>query len=210
MTVDPADFDRLPGPPRNLPAPGFALDVVEDLVVFRLHWDANPLRPKRHPHGRYRFDAPRNGAEYPVTYANLADHGAFAEVYGDTQLISERETDRRLGTLIANRPLRLIALDDPTVQKTLRLDGRIAMSKQYATTMLWSRALHRWFPDADGIRYASRHAGGQFPNFCLFLDRCRSAVDFAPRGRLGDAALRPLLLDAADRYRLTVLIPRSR
>ncbi len=84
------------------------------------------------------------------------------------------------------------------------------MSKQYATTMLWSRALRRWFPDADGIRYASRHAGGQFRNFCLFLDRCRSAVDIAPRGRLGDAALRPLLLDAADRYRLTVLIPRSR
>ena len=180
MTVDPADFDRLPGPSRSLPAPGFALDVAEDLVVFRLHWDANPLRPKRHPHGRYRFDAPRDGAEYPVTYANLADHGAFAEVYGDTQLISERETDRRLGTLIANRPLRLIALDDPTVQKTLRLDGRIAMSKQYATTMLWSRALHRWFPDADGIRYASRHAGGQFPNFCQFLDRCRSAVDSRP------------------------------
>lgn len=87
MTVDPSDFDRLPGPPRNLPAPGFALDVVEDLVGFRLHWDANPLRPKRHPHGKYRFDAPRDGAEYPVTYANLADHGAFAEVYGDTQLI---------------------------------------------------------------------------------------------------------------------------
>ncbi|MBV9415419.1 MAG: RES family NAD+ phosphorylase [Solirubrobacterales bacterium] len=210
MTVDPADFDRLPAPPRNLPARGFALDVVEDLVVFRLHWDANPLRPKRHLRGKYRFDAPRNGAEYPVTYANLAAHGAFAEVYGDTQLISERETDRRFSTLIANRPLRLIALDDPTVQKTLRLDGRIAMSKQYVTTMLWSRALHRWFPDADGIRYASRHAGGQFPNFCLLLDRCRSALAIAPRGRLGDAALRPLVLDAADRYRLTVLIPRSR
>jgi len=101
-----------------------------------------PLRPKRHPHGTYRFDAPRDGAEYPVTYANLAGHGAFAEVYGDTQLISERETDRRFSTLIANRSLRLIALDGPTVQKTLRLDGRIAMSKQYATTMLWSRALH--------------------------------------------------------------------
>ena len=210
MTVDPADFDRLPAPPRNLPARGFALDVVEDLVVFRLHWDANPLRPKRHLRGKYRFDAPRNGAEYPVTYANLAAHGAFAEVYGDTQLISERETDRRFSTLIANRPLRLIALDDPTVQKTLRLDGRIAMSKQYVTTMLWSRALHRWFPDADGIRYASRHAGGQFPNFCLLLDRCRSALAIAPRGRLGDAALRPLVLDAADRYRLTVLIPWSR
>lgn len=110
---------------------------------------------------------------------------------------------------MATRPLRIIALDDPTVQKTLRLDGRIAMSKQYATTMLWSRALHRWFPDADGIRYASRHAGGQFPNLCLFLDRSRTAVRVEPHGKLGDPALRPLLLDAADRYRLTVLIPRG-
>jgi hypothetical protein len=39
--------------------------------------------------------------------------------------------------------LALIALDDPTVQKTLGLDGRIAMSTQYPTTMLWSRAT-RW------------------------------------------------------------------
>jgi hypothetical protein len=123
LTVDPADFDRLPAPPRTLPAPGFALDVVEHLVVFRLHWETNPLRPKRHPHGRYRFDAPRDGAEYPVTYANLADHGAFAEVYGDTQLISEQEADRRLSTLVATRQLRLIALDEPTIQKTLHLDG---------------------------------------------------------------------------------------
>jgi hypothetical protein len=89
----------------------------------------DPLRPARHPRGKFRFDAPRDGAEYAVTYANLADHGAFAEVYGDTQLISELETTRRLSALVATRPLNLIALDDPTVQKTLKLDGRIAMSK---------------------------------------------------------------------------------
>lgn len=210
MTVDPAGLDCLPAPPRKLPAPGFAVDLVADLVVFRLHWDPNPLRPKRYPRGRYRFDAPRDGAEYAVTYANFADLGAFAEVYGDTQLISEWEADRRLGALVATRPLRLIALDDPTVQKTLRLDGRIAMSKQYAATMLWSRALHRWFPEADGIRYASRHAGAQFPKFCLFLDRSRAALRVESRGKLGDPELRPLLLDAADRYLLTVLIPRGR
>ena len=210
MTSGPAGIDLLPKPPRSLPSPGFALDVVDGVVGYRLHWDGNPLRPKRYPRGRYRFDAPRDGAEYPVTYANLADHGALAEVYGDTHLVSERDSDRRLSALVASRPLRLIALEDPTVQKTLGLDGRIAMSKQYATTMLWSRALHRWFPEADGIRYASRHAGGQFPNFCLFLDRSRAALRVEPLGKLGDPALRLLLLDAADRYLLTVLIPRSR
>jgi hypothetical protein len=96
VTADPPEVDRLPTPPSQLPAPGFELDIVEDLVVFRLRWEVNPLRPRRYPHGRYRFDAPRNGAEYPVAYASYTDHGAFAEVYGDTQLISRREANRRL------------------------------------------------------------------------------------------------------------------
>jgi hypothetical protein len=209
VTPSPAGIDLLPKPP-SLPSPGFALDVVDDVVAYRLHWETNPLRPNRHPRGKFRFDAPRDGAEYAVTYADLAEHGAFAEVYGDTQLISELETARRLSALVATRPLNLIALDDPTVQKTLKLDGRIAMSKQYETTMLSSRALHRWFSSADGIRYASRHASADFPNFCLFLDRCRNALQIEPRGALGDPALRPLMLDAADRYRLAVLIPRAR
>jgi hypothetical protein len=145
-----------------------------------------------------------------VTYAHLAEHGAFAEVYGDSQLIGALEASRRLSALLAARPLNLIPLDDPTVQKTLKLDGRIAMSRQYETTMLWSRALHRWFPSADGIRYASRHAGADFPNLCLFLDRCRTVLQVEYRGDLGDPALRRLILDAGDRYRFAVLIPRTR
>lgn len=210
MTTGRPGIDLLPKPPRSLPSPGFALDVVDGIVAYRLHWDANPLRPKRHPRGKFRFDAPRDGAEYAVTYANLAEHGAFAEVYGDSQLISELEAPRRLSRLRATRPLKLIPLDDPTAQKTLKLDGRIAMSRQYETTMLWSRALHRWLPSADGIRYTSRHAGAAFPNFCLFLDRCRTGLRVEPQGTLGDPALRPLMLDAADRYRIAVLIPRAR
>jgi RES domain len=193
VDVDVDEVDRLPAPPRKLPAPGFEPEVVDGLVVFRLHWEANPLRPRRHPQGRYRFDAARDGAEFPVPYANYADHGAFAEVFGDTQLIAARERDRRLSVITAIRPLALIALDDPTIQKTLGLDGRIAMSKQYATTMLWSRALHRWFPAADGIRYASRHASAAFPNVCLFLDRCRAALT---NGRSARQACRPLAAGA--------------
>jgi hypothetical protein len=41
--------------------------MVDGVVAYRLHWDANPLRPKRHPRGKFRFDAPRDGAEYAVT-----------------------------------------------------------------------------------------------------------------------------------------------
>jgi hypothetical protein len=129
VTTAPAGIDLLPKPPRSLPSPSFVLDAVDGVVAYRLHWDANPLRPKRYPRGKFRFDAPRNGAEYAATYANLAEHGAFAEVYGDSQLISELEATRRWSRLLATRPLNLIPLEDPTVQKTLRLDGRIAVSR---------------------------------------------------------------------------------
>ena len=80
MTTASAGIDLLPKPLRSLPSPGFALDAVDGVVAYRLHWDGNPLRPKRHPRGKFRFDAPRDGAEYPVTYANLVEHGACAEV----------------------------------------------------------------------------------------------------------------------------------
>jgi hypothetical protein len=206
VTAGQPGFDLLPSPPRLLRSPGFALEAVDGVVAYRLHWAGNLLRPARHPRGKFRFDAPRDGAEYAVTYANLAEHGAFAEVYGDTQLIGEFEATRQLSRLVATRPLNLIPLDDPTVQKALKLDGRIAMSRQYDTTMLWSRALHRWCASADGIRYVSRHAGAEFPNFCLFLDRCRDALEIEALGRLGDPGLRPLMLEAADRYHLAVLI----
>jgi hypothetical protein len=201
--------DRLRPPPRNLPDPGFDLDPVDDLVVWRLHWEADPLRPGTYPRGRYRFDAPRDGAEYRVTYGNAARHGTFAEVYGDIGRIKPAERDRRLSRIAATRTLQLVALDDPGVQKVLGLDGRIAMSKQYPTTMKWSRALHRWFPDADGIRYMSRHAGTN-RNYCLFLDRCKGALEVEPKGQVGDLRLRPVVLDACDRYELVLMIPRPR
>jgi RES domain len=201
--------DLLPLPPRKLPQPGFDLLEIEDLVLWRLHWEADPLRPRTHPRGRYRFDAPRNGAEYRVTYGNDARHGAFAEVYGDTRRIKAADRARHLSRIVAERRLRFVPLDDPHVQKVLDLDGRIAMSRQYARTMPWSRALHRWFPDADGIRYMSRHAGTK-RNYCLFLDRSRDSLRVERSGDLGDLALRRVLLDAADRYQLAVMIPRPR
>jgi hypothetical protein len=116
-------------------------------VVFRLPREANARGPRRCPRGKYQFDARRDGAEFPVTCANQAAHGALDKVYRDTQLISARERDRRLSALSASRPLALVALDDPTVQKTVGLDGRTAMSKQCPTTILWAigpiRARHR-------------------------------------------------------------------
>jgi hypothetical protein len=48
--------DRLPEPPERLPAP-FEL-AEEELFAWRLHREEDPLEARRHPSGRYRFDAP--------------------------------------------------------------------------------------------------------------------------------------------------------
>jgi hypothetical protein len=56
-----------------------------------------------------------------------------------------------------------------------RLDARIASARQYGTTQRWSRAWNNWYPDADGIRYRSRHENEAL-NLCLFLDRCGDAL----------------------------------
>ncbi len=47
MTIDPIGSDQLPGPRASFPSRGFGLEVVAGVVVFRLHWEVNPLRPKR-------------------------------------------------------------------------------------------------------------------------------------------------------------------
>ncbi len=78
--------------------------MVAGVVVFRLHWEVNPPGPKRYLRGRFRFDAPGDGAEFPVTYGSIAEHGAFAEVYGDMQWIIQRdEVERRVATSALRR-----------------------------------------------------------------------------------------------------------
>ncbi len=193
--TDWLEADRLPDPPRELPAP---IELVEEAVrMWRLHWEEDPLSPRRHPSGRYRFDAP--SGEYLVSYGNRDRLGAFAEVYGYTRRIDSSQAGRRLSLIVAQRPVRLIPFDDVPTQKRLSLDGRINSSRQYPITQKWSLALHTWLPEADGIRYLSRHAGEEH-NYCLFLDRCAGDLRAELQGTL--AELRPVVLLAADKYSL--------
>ena len=188
--------DRLPEPPERLPETlGLAR---EEISVWRLHWE-DPLEARSHPAGRFRFDAP--GGEYRVIYASGDQLAAFAEVYGDTRVMEESQKDRGLSRITSRQELSLVALDDPGVQKQLGLDGRIGMSRQYPTTQQWSLALHAGFPQAQGIRYLSRHAGEE-RNYCLFVDRCAEELTLERLGRIGD--LREVVLRAADRYHLEV------
>jgi hypothetical protein len=165
--------------------------------AWRLHSDENPLRVSVHPTGRFRFDAPTG--EYAVTYANLDQYACFAEVYGDEQEIPPTQVDRRLSFLTSARPLRLIQLDDGPHWSSFGLDMSICSSVDYARTQLWSKRLHEWYPDADGIRYLGRHAGVS-QNLCLYLDRCADAMSAELEGRLGE--LRSLVMKAADVWSL--------
>ncbi len=187
--------DRLPDPPLELPA---RIELADETVrLWRLHWEEDPLSPRRYPSGKYRFDAP--SGEYPVTYGNRDRLGAFAEVYGDTRRIDSSQAARRLSLIVSRRPLRLVPLDNAPTQKRLGLDGRINFSRQYPVTQRWSVALHTWLPETDGIRYLSRHAAEQ-RNYCLFLDRCGAHLRAELQGTLGD--LHAVVLFAADKYSL--------
>ncbi len=120
-------------------------------------------------------------------------------MYRDTRRIDSIQAGRRLSLIVSERPLRLVSLDDAPTQKWLGLDGRINFSKQYPVTQRWGLALHTRQPEADGIRYLSRHAAEQ-RNYCLFLDRCGSDLRAELQGMLG--ALRAVALFAADKYSL--------
>jgi len=191
--------DVLPEPPTEAPA-AIAL-VTEAVSAWRLHWEVDPLRPPLRTTGVYRFDAP--AGEFPVLYANRDRLACFAEVYGDTGTIEASQGPRHLSLVSALRPLRLVALDDALTRRRCGLDGRIGTAKQYAVTQQWSRSFHVWFPEADGLRYSSRHAGEQH-NYALFLDRCAPELAVYPQGELQD--LRRVVLFAADMYALAVKV----
>jgi hypothetical protein len=149
------------------------------------------------------FDAP-NG-EYSVLYGNKDRFGCFAEVYGDSGRITREQAARKLSFIESTKPLQLVPLDHAPTQKCFHLDGRINMSKQYHVTQLWSQRLHAWFPQADGIRYLSRHAGTEH-NYCLFLDRCASALEVMTHAEI--QYQRNTVLFAAERYNLTVYLAK--
>ena len=189
--------DRLPEPPDRPPARFGLMD--EKPSAWRLHWEEDPLEARLYPTGRYRFDAP--SGDYAALYCNADRLAVFAEAYGDARLLEEGQKERRLSHIFSEDTLRLVALADPGTQKRLGLAGRIGMSKQYPVTQRWALALRRWFPEAHGIRYLSRHAG-ENRNYCLFLERCKGKLRIEEYGKI--STLRETVLLAADRYHLEV------
>ena len=155
--------------------------------AWRLQRGGHPLDIESYSAGKYRFDAP--GGEYPAPlYANTYRLGCFAEVFGDAGVIEAPEIRMRsLFRVRSTRALRLLTLDDGGVQKAFRLDSRICDTKVYEVSRAWGLAFHGWYPEADGIRYISRHASPHL-NVCLFLVRCVDAIRAEEVGRLVDLA----------------------
>lgn len=122
--------DRPPDPPDRPPAP--IQLAVEKLSAWRLHWEEDPLEVRRYPTGKYRFDTP--SGEFAALYCNADRLAVVAEVYGDVRLIEEDQKSRHLSRVSSEDALRLVPLDETGTQKSLGLDGRIGMSKQYPVT----------------------------------------------------------------------------
>lgn len=198
---------RVPRPPpvRPAEAPELVGDSLRD--GWRLHWEPDPRKPNVHPKGKFRFDAPEG--QYSVAYVNgdPKGYGCFAEAYGDQRSIAPNQAQRHLSSLSATTPLKVMGLDDGKTLAALKLDLDISASVDYERTMLWSKSIHDWYEDVDGIRYLGRHATKKL-NYCLFLDRCSGKLEFETLGQLGD--LRDHVLRAADTYSLAPRLFDSR
>jgi hypothetical protein len=192
-------YNDVPFPPTSAPARPPALVDDEPERLYRLHWEEDPTNPRRHPTGKFRFDAPAD--EYAVTYLNSNLYACFGEVYGNEQVIAPDQADRTISEAAIRRRLNLVPLHDGAALKRLArgLDLTISTTIHYSRTMRWSRALHQWYPDADGLLYVGRHAGLHL-NRCLFLDRCADALGFTPFGTV--ASQRETTIRAADAYAL--------
>jgi hypothetical protein len=176
-------FGFVPYPPDDPPAelPPLAEQPLD--ASWRLHWEPNPLRRKRHKPGLSRFDAPKG--EYAVTYVNEDRMAPFAEVYGDLRVLTKSEAPRRWTRIHATRPLRILQLDEEGVAAAFGLDLRIATELDYERTQAWSAAWHDWYDDhrIDGIRYLGRKAMKHL-NYCLYLDRCGADLEYKTEGKL--------------------------
>jgi len=178
------------------------LPELEDEIVdevWRLHWEPDPTKERRHPTGKYRFDAP--AGKFGVTYVSYDRLAVFAETYADgSRMLAKSEAKRMRSRLRSTRPLRLLGMDDMAVAAAFGLDNRLSTEKPYDRTQAWSAAWHDWYPEMDGLRFLGRKSAPH-RNVCLYLDRCSNALEYQNDDRLEN--LRADGLVACHRYSIT-------
>ncbi len=170
--------------------------------VYRIQ-DDERISARRYSKPRYRFDAP--GGEYVVLYANDTDVATFNESYAEKRRrIPAADAERHLVRITPKTPLPLVDLTDDRTLSALGLDARVSVGGDYDACGRWALAFHERWPEARGIAYTARWGGVRTTNVALFVERCRDDMVLESLGRLGDPALEDLVLEAGDRYRLTV------
>lgn len=170
--------------------------------VYRIQ-NGERISFRRYPEPRYRFDAP--GVEYAVLYANDTQVATFNESYAEKRRrIPAADAERLLVRITPNKPLPLVDLTDDRTLSALGLDARISVGDDYEACGEWALAFHEWWSEACGMAYAARWGGVRTTNVALFVERCREAIVLDSLGCLRDPNLEDLVLEAADRYKLTV------
>ncbi len=197
--MPPKPLRRPPQPDEGLSGVGFREWTAP---VYRIQ-DDERISVRRYPKPRYRFDAP--GGEYAVLYANDTDVATFNESYAEKRRrIPAADAERHLVRVTPRAPLPLVDLTDDRTLSALGLDARVSVGDDYEACSRWALAFHGWRPEAFGIAYPARWGGVRTTNVALFVKRCLDDIVLDSLGRLGDPVLEALVLEAADRYRLTV------
>jgi hypothetical protein len=196
-------------PPSSLPRPEDLGGSLPNLEVQ--HWtqplyriqETDKLGYGRYPKPRYRFDAP--AGEYAALYANDVDVATFNECYAERRRRIEQEHgDWHLVRISPGRDLPIVNLKDDRTLSALGLDARISVGDDYETCQAWACAFYDNWPEVCGIAYAARWGGVHTTNVALFPKRCHEDLTLHSLGRLNDPQLEDKVLEAADRYNLTV------
>ncbi|GAA1902990.1 hypothetical protein [Lapillicoccus jejuensis] len=216
---------RCPAPPWTLPPldPGDVLDQVDP--VLRIYSSAGPYAVgwstlRSHgPVASMRFDHhPPPARMHPtlaVTYGTTSWTGrdgrptdpfevAVVERFRSSGVLDRTTDGPRFVLWAPTRPLRLLQLSDSTW--VARAGGNAALtSGARGTARAWSRAIHRSYPDVDGLLWSSSVLP---PGRSVVLyERARDAVPSAPDSdrALAEPFLQPALARIAGRYGLTLL-----
>lgn len=145
-----------------------------------------------------RFDAP--AGEYGILYLGCDWHCAFIETFGQATGVRvvtlKALADRRLSTVAASRPLRLVDLTGPGLAR-LGADERLCAG-DYAVAQRWSAALWAHPGRPDGLYYRARHDPSRY---CVAVyDRVQGAIAATSAGSLMDEGHSALLADILDTY----------
>lgn len=149
---------KLPEPPETLPA---AEEYVATGLLWRISFAAGPYPTTWSTFRRWgptdaRFDPhdpPPRLQDTPVLYAASDARACFAEVFQVARLVDRRTHVPILAAFEPTRPLRLL---DLTGAWPTRAGASMALSTgAHARARRWALAVHRAFPELDGLWYPS-------------------------------------------------------